>query len=128
MRTIALDYYLRNREEIYEEIENFRSVIPRTQIKNRSIILALGSKCDWCDRTTSNVTIQVDHILGKPIDEEIRLLCIQCHKARHVFDPTFLKIGQFVIGNEQRPKIQRSLDSPLIGLQAPFNTIYRINT
>jgi len=64
--------------------------------------LQLGNKCTWCGRTSAEIELEIDHVL--PVfafrimnrthsanlamndylaGEELRLLCIQCHKARH---------------------------------------------
>ena len=68
--------------------------------------LQLGNKCAWCERTAQQIRLEVDHLIPSLdfrnpenhqqtkhgvmylIKEfvagvELRLLCLQCHKARH---------------------------------------------
>ena len=74
--------------------------------------LQLGNKCLWCDRTSQEIDLQVDHVLPQLMlshrengktnrdlrvrhkkgddliyeflhGEELRLLCTDCHKIRH---------------------------------------------
>jgi hypothetical protein len=71
------------------------------------LFLELGNKCAWCDRTSQEIELEIDHVIGvlrfvktkgqkyyqgNPINllvkdyesgEELRLLCLQCHHVRH---------------------------------------------
>jgi hypothetical protein len=94
------DYRIKNHTKIREYFNNW--LVPYSY---DWLHLQLGNKCLWCDRSNQEISLDVDHVIPKlrgikrkssyrpnnvwmlikdfESGDELRLLCIQCHRVRH---------------------------------------------